>query len=127
MCSSLTSLAIPDGVTSIGNYAFQTCSSLIRIVIPNSVTSIGRFAFESCSSLTRITIPDSVTSIGNWAFFNCSSLKSVTFEDLNGWYVTSGSETSIIRLAYRDLSNPATAAEYLSDRYIGYYWHKDNT
>ena len=73
-CSSLTSINIPDSVTSIGRRAFSYCSSLTSITIPNSVTSIGRRAFRNCSSLTSITIPNSVTSIGDGAFYGCGSL-----------------------------------------------------
>ena len=51
-CSSLTSVVIPDSITSISKYAFSGCSSLTSVVIPNSVTSIGEYAFEGCSSLT---------------------------------------------------------------------------
>ena len=77
-CSSLTSVAIPDGVTSIGEWAFYDCSSLTSITIPNSVTSIGDLAFSGCSSLTSVTIGNSVTSIGWGAFEDCSSLTSIT-------------------------------------------------
>ena len=73
-CSSLTSVTIPDGVTSIGFDAFEKCSSLTSVVIPGSVTSIGNGAFEGCSSLTSVVIPNSVTSIGDGAFRDCSSL-----------------------------------------------------
>ena len=76
--SSLTSVTIGNGVTSIGNYAFANCSSLTSVTIGNSVTSIGNYAFEGCSNLTSITIPDSVTTIGNYAFEDCYSLTSVT-------------------------------------------------
>jgi len=58
--------------------AFFYWSSLTSVTIPNSVTSIGEGAFYNCSSLTSITIPNSVTSIGVGAFHNCSSLTSVT-------------------------------------------------
>ena len=74
----ITELVIPDGVTTIGDYAFYNCSSLTSVTIPNSVTSIGSFAFEYCSSLTSVTIPNSVTRIGSYAFARCSSLTSVT-------------------------------------------------
>ena len=73
-CPSLTSVTIPDGVTSIGFDAFEKCSSLTSVVIPGSVTSIGNGAFEGCSSLTSVVIPNSVTSIGDGAFRDCSSL-----------------------------------------------------
>ena len=80
-CSNLTSVTIPNSVTSIGYSAFEKCSSLTSITIPNSVTSIGGSAFEKCSSLTSITIPNSVTSIGGSAFYGCSSLTSITIPD----------------------------------------------
>ena len=77
-CSNITTITIPDSVTSIGNYAFDECQSLTSITIPNSVTSIGNYAFRYCSSLTSITIPNSVTSIGNYAFDECQSLTIIT-------------------------------------------------
>ena len=67
----ITSVVVPNCVTSIGSYAFSDCSSLTSITIPDSVTSIGDSAFESCSSLTSITIPDSVTRINSYAFRDC--------------------------------------------------------
>ena len=92
-CSGLTSVTIPDSVTSIGDYAFYNCSGLTSITIGDSVTSIGDYAFRDCKSLTSITIPDSVTSIGDYAFYNCSGLTSITIGD---------SVTSIGDYAFRD-------------------------
>ena len=77
-CASLTSITIPNSVTSIGSYAFTGCVSLKSVTIPNSVTSIGDNAFYKCASLTDIIIPNSVTSIGNSTFEYCTSLTSVT-------------------------------------------------
>ena len=76
-CSSLTSVVIPSSVTSIGDYVFDGCSSLTSVVIPEGVTSIGVRTFADCSSLMSIEIPSNVTSIGGNAFSSCSSLTSV--------------------------------------------------
>ena len=75
---SVKKVVIEDGVTSIGESAFNTCIGLTSITIPDSVTSIGTLAFSACSSLRSITIPNSVTSIGALAFRACSSLSSIT-------------------------------------------------
>ena len=80
-CSSLRSVTMPESVTSIGNYAFWDCSSLTSVTIPDGVTSIGENAFSACSSLTSVTIPDGVMSIGGGAFSGCRSLTSVTIPD----------------------------------------------
>ena len=77
-CSGLTSVTIPNSVTSIGNYAFYGCSGLTSVTIPNSVTSIGSYAFQYCSGLTSIDIPSSVTSIRNYTFIGCSGLTFIT-------------------------------------------------
>jgi hypothetical protein len=78
--SSLTSVMIPNSVTSIGDGAFYHCTSLSSVTISNGVTSIGNDAFYDCTSLTNITIPNSVTSIGSGAFSSCSSLTGVYFK-----------------------------------------------
>ena len=73
----MTSITIPNSVTSIGEEAFDGCSSLTSITIPNSVTSIGEEAFYCCSSLTSVTIPNSVTEIYSGAFAKCPNLENV--------------------------------------------------
>ena len=73
-CDSLTSVVIPNSVTSIGNSAFSGCESLTSIIIPDSITSIGDYTFHGCDSLTQIVIPNSVTSIGNYAFAECTNI-----------------------------------------------------
>ena len=59
----------------IGMAAFSGCTGLTSITIPNSVTSIGERAFEFCNNLTSVTIGNSVTSIENYAFYYCESFK----------------------------------------------------
>ena len=80
-CTGFTSITIPDSVTSIGNFTFRGCTGLTNITIPDSVTSIGNYAFSGCTGLTSITIPDSVTTIGDYAFQNCTELSNVTIPD----------------------------------------------
>ena len=81
LCSSLTSIAIPESVTSIDGFAFYGCSGLTSVTIPESVTSIDYGAFWGCRSLTAITIPNGVTRIGNFAFLNCVGLTSITIPE----------------------------------------------
>ena len=79
-CSSLESITIPDSVTSIEGYAFYGCESLASITIPDGVTSITNRTFEYCTSLASVIIPDSVTSIRQGAFEYCSSLANIYYK-----------------------------------------------
>ena len=76
-CSGLTSVTIPDSVTSIGSSAFSGCSGLTSITIPDSVTSIGDSAFLSCERLITVSIGKGITSIGNSAFNYCDKLVEI--------------------------------------------------
>ena len=90
-CASLTSITIPDSVTSIGRGAFSGCTGLTSITIPDSVTSIGENAFYGCTGLTSVTIPDSVTSIDVNAFRDCTGLTSIKFQGTKAqWYAIEG-------------------------------------
>ena len=70
--TGLTSVSIPNSVTSIGGYAFYDCTGLSSVSIGIGVTSIGDSAFQNCTKLTRVNLPKSVTSIGHNAFEGCS-------------------------------------------------------
>ena len=74
------SYTIPEGVTSIGESAFQYCYGLILVTIPDSVTSIMDGAFWSCTSLTNVVVGSSVTNIEDFAFESCLSLIGVYFK-----------------------------------------------
>ena len=79
-CQDLTSVTVPNSVTSIGDFAFADCgSSLASLTIPSSVTSIGRYAFRE-SGLTSLDI-SGATSIGEGVFQDCRSLVSVTLSE----------------------------------------------
>ena len=83
--TSIGSVMIERGVTSIGDFAFYGCSSLTSVTIPENVTSIGESAFYKCTGLTSIAIPDGVMSIGTNAFSECSNLKNVYIMDIAAW------------------------------------------
>ena len=80
-CAGLENITIPNSIKSIGESAFTGCFSLTSITIPDGVTCISKSTFSHCSSLTNITIPDSVTSIGHYAFYGCTGLENITIPD----------------------------------------------
>ncbi len=71
-CRRLTSVTIPDSITSIEEYAFAGCSSLTEVTFGNQLKSIGDYVFDGCRKLTTITIPDNLKSIGEGAFNGCA-------------------------------------------------------
>ena len=75
--SCITTITIPDSVTSIGNEAFYNCTKLTSVTIGNSVTSIGDSTFMDCTSLAEVIIGTGVTTIGQ-AFYGCKRLTSIT-------------------------------------------------
>ena len=111
-CSSIRSIVINEGVTSIGYYAFYCIGSLTSVTIPNSVTSVGQEAFEDCSSLTSVIIPGSVVSIDKSTFYGCSSLTGVTISE---------GVTSVGNYAFRDCSSLVSVVIPESVKSIGDY------
>lgn len=75
--TTLTSVVLPNTITSIGWYAFNGCKSLTNVVLSNSITSISPHAFNGCDNLPNITIPSTVTSIGDYSFNGCKAFISI--------------------------------------------------
>ena len=82
-CESLTSISIPESLTSIGYAAFRNCSSLTDVYFDRNsqLTNIDDEAFFNCISLKNFTIPDTVTSIGHTVFSNCISLNYAVYDE----------------------------------------------
>lgn len=76
-CSRLQQVTIPTSLVDIESFAFYNCTSLTEIQLPNAMTSIAVYAFAKCSNLKEIKIPSSVTSIGEYAFESCTSLTEI--------------------------------------------------
>lgn len=112
----IESITLPDGLTSIGDYAFFQITGLTTMTIPNSVTDIGESAFERCSCLTSLTIPNSVTSIGDYAFLFCYGLTSVIIPNSvtsigdQAFYGCSGLTTVTIPNSVTSIGNAAFAS-----------------
>ena len=102
-CESLTSITLPEGLTSIGDAAFYKCAALTEITLPEGLTSIGNYAFCGCQSLISITLPEGIVSIEFAAFYECTSLASITLPE---------SLTSIRDLAFNGCKSLSTVNSY---------------
>ena len=108
-CDKLTSVSIPEGVTSIGLSAFEGCSSLRTVAFPSSMIALGDFSFYNCSSLKRVLFKDDVLILGDYAFCGCISLESVTFN---------GNEPAVGKYAF--YSCPETAKVFVPPSALGW-------
>ncbi|MDE7093592.1 MAG: leucine-rich repeat domain-containing protein [Oscillospiraceae bacterium] len=84
--ADIKTVVIENGVTTIGNLAFDKCTALESITIPDSVTKIGSDAFRSCTALQSVMIPEHVTEIGYYAFSDCSALQAIHVSENNQNY-----------------------------------------
>ena len=80
------SCTIKSGTLLIADYAFAGCINLTSVNIPDSVTSIGDQAFIDCINLTNVNIGNSVASIGRLSFYDCTSLSEITVSENNSAY-----------------------------------------
>ena len=116
---------IPDDILGIGYDAFGGCTPLTSITIPNSVTTIREAAFQY-TGLTSITIPSSVTKLGQGIFNSCFDLTNITFEDDWVWFVTDDQVCwqNMTGGNSINLSDVTQNATLLKETYVDYYWYK---
>ena len=120
--SAVTSVSMPECITSIGQYACNECGSLETVVLPTNLDDFsGWCIFRNCRNLKNIAIPENVTEIPNGTFINCSSLAAITIPQgvgeigSNAFYGCS-SLTSIeipegVKYLYEQVFNGCTALE----------------
>jgi hypothetical protein len=84
-CNGLTSVTIPDSVTTIGNSAFNGCDKLNTVSLGKNVTSIGEDAFLYCKALTTICWSEQTVTIGQDAFTYCENLKKIHLANIASW------------------------------------------
>lgn len=120
----IKNIKLNNGITHIGNYAFDTLLVLESVTIPDTVTSIGESAFGYCEVLESITIPKSVTKIVMYAFDGCSALTSVTFENTSSWRIYDSWYDEEIEPSI-DVTDPSANATYLTSDYYEYDWTRN--
>ncbi len=135
-CNNLSEIQVESGnlrYYSEGDCIIETQTGKLiqgckdsEIPTDGSIITIGQNSFAGCTELTSIIIPNSVLNIENDAFWDCSALSSVIFENPNNWNVYDSPDpaSGAINSSYLDLSNPSTAARFLSLAYSGRYWNR---
>lgn len=104
--TEITDLVIPEGVTSIGSYAFVKCEGIKSVKFPSTLTAIGSHAFDQ-SGLESVAIPESITEIEEYTFSNCANLKSVTIPE----GVTKIGFSAFAKCGIESLTLPSTVSE----------------
>lgn len=69
--TDITSISLPNSITSLGNGCFYNCHKLISVKLPDNITSLGNETFSTCSHLSSIELPNTLTALGNYCFINC--------------------------------------------------------
>ena len=113
--TGLTSVYIPDSVTTIGSDAFSNCASLVEAHLPSGLTVLNSGLFDSCGNLERVNIPEGVTTIGTYVFSNCFKFKYVEMPST----VTSIGYNCFYRVAITELVMHAVVPPSLSSFGLG--------
>ena len=80
-CSKLSSIKLPDTLTSLGEFCFGHCDDLITLILPNSITTLGQGCFSGCNNLKKITLPTNITNLPGACFQGCKELSKITLHE----------------------------------------------
>ena len=79
--SSITTVIVEEGITSIGEFSFYHFDALTEVSLPESLTRIGQYAFHSCAALSEIAIPEGVKEFGVCTFYGCAALTEMVIPE----------------------------------------------
>ena len=115
-CSGLTSVNIPNSVTSINYGIFKNCTNLESVNIPENVDTIDNMAFQNCKKLSQIELPDGLIYIGHDVFIGCAKLTSIyipnSVKALGGYYGSDFEGCTRLKKIYCNISDPNSINQY---------------
>jgi hypothetical protein len=125
------SLTLPDGLKTIGNFAFQNCHEIAwELSIPDSVTHVGDFAFSGCSRIVRVEVGAGVQTIGEDAFSNCDNIAETVSSSSDITLTMGGEEYGKLALSALSVYNGEDAREYsdlqVQNNFISYMGGSEN-
>ncbi len=109
----VTDLVIPEGVTTIGDYAFKGCKSISKITIPKSVTHIGKYAFANCPNVYSVTFDGCSAVVDTYAFYQCTNVNELRITDVEKWC-----NMTFVNAHAHPLSSASGRAMYLNGEYL---------
>ena len=120
----ITSIVLPNTITSINAGAFDGCRSLTKIVLPEQLTNIGAASLANCTALQELSIPSTVTSFGSYTFGNCSNLKTISIPDgvsalCEGCFMGCGIDSLYVPEGMQTLADNSLAVRNLKALKIG--------
>lgn len=118
MGTSLISITIPEGITSIGSNCFEGCAYLTTVNLPSTLVSLGSECFNYCRNLSNVVLPEALTTLNSYIFDNCSSLTGMTIPG-NVTLMSAGifrGCSSLEEIVFEGIVPPAKPSPYTADQ-----------
>ena len=120
-CGELVSVKLPDGLMTMGFRTFCYCGQLPEVVLPNTITTIPSETFYYCAKLENFVIPEGVTTIGSGAFYYCENITSIVIpKNVNSIEYNSFHYCGL-ESVYCESTTPPTLKGPRPFRYCNYY------